>query len=474
MGFNLTSFAGGFAEAAVEDIQKAQKLAAARGAAGAKQLAESYKSIVEENNKTKKELKDKVAFLSTYDTTATEDELFEIAKSKSLMDLITSRVKKDDFDSSTFKISNLAEVAKTNSTSTALERIDDIFKMPAASKAAFEEVKPTGNFFKDMAARSGSRASETAARETAAALGVSLDTLQASKGYVAPELQSAATLRSDAIKKQPQNVKDITDVLEVRRVQAAQQFGKDSKQVSELTKSIDEINSFNVTTDKTLDARANRLMIAIQDSKDPAQIKEFKSQLKTTQASIKEHKELTSTKSASEQKDVYSKMKTSVNDFVNNRMRDDKGFNWNRYYDFKTFTDPATGETITSRTQKAELKPEDQKVVFEKERQIMMSALKTNGYVLNDGTPRSVVAQEFMNNFNIKAVDLTVSNTPAPAPATTTPATATPAAAPAPVQSKAPSQQAIELLKANKTNADVVAAFEKKYPGYRAQTYIGQ
>ena len=114
------------------------------------------------------------------------------------------------------------------------------------------------------------------------------------------------------------------------------------------------------------------------------------------------------------------------------------------------------------------------KVVFEKERQIMMSALKTNGYVLNDGTPRSVVAQEFMNNFNIKAVDLTVSNTPAPAPATTTPATATPAAAPAPVQSKAPSQQAIELLKANKTNADVVAAFEKKYPGYRAKTYIGQ
>ena len=479
MGFNLTAFSGGFAEAAVDDIQKAEKLAAARGAAGAKQLAETYKSVVEENSKAKKDLKEKVAFLSTYDKTATEDELFEIAKSKSLMDLITSRVKKDDFDSSAFKVSNFAEVAKTNSTSTALDRIDEMFKMPAAAKAAFEEVKPTGNFFRDMSSRAGSRASEFAARETANALGVPLEQLQAAKGYLLPEMASAATLKADAVKKQPQNVKDITDKLEVQRVQALQQFGKGSKEVADITGTINQITSLDATVDKTLEGRANRLLISIQDTKDTAQIKDLQGQLTTTQAAIKQHKEMTSIKSPSELKDVYSKMKTSVNDFVNNRMRNDKGFDWNKYYEFKTFNDPATGETITSRTQKAELKPEEQKVVFEKERQIMMNALKTNGYVLNDGTPRSVVAQEFMNNFSIRAADLasgTPSPTPAAAPAAASAAqpVAAPAVAAKPAQSKAPSPQAIELLKANKTDAKVIAAFEQKYPGYSAKTYIGQ
>jgi hypothetical protein len=198
MGFNFTAFGGGFAEAAVEDIQKAEKLAAARGAAGVKQLTESYKAVVEENNKAKKELKENINFLRTYDPTATEQELFEVAKSKAFMGMITERVKKDDFDASTFKISNFAKVAQDNVQSTALERADQMFKMAPAAKVAFEAVKKTGNPLRDLAATAGARASEQAARDTAAAMGVSLEELQAAKQYAKPVLESNATFNMGA------------------------------------------------------------------------------------------------------------------------------------------------------------------------------------------------------------------------------------------------------------------------------------
>lgn len=202
MAFNFTAFSGGFAEAAVEDIQKAEKLAAIRGAAGVKQLAENYKSVVEDNSKAKKQLKENINFLRTYDPTATEQELFEIAKSKSFMGMVTERVKKDDFDASSFKISNLAQVSKDNNPATALERADEIFRMPAAAKAAFEEVKPSGSFFRDMTAKAGARSGEAAARETAAIMGISLEQLQSTKGYALPELQSEAVFNMGAMKKE--------------------------------------------------------------------------------------------------------------------------------------------------------------------------------------------------------------------------------------------------------------------------------
>jgi hypothetical protein len=170
-------------------------------------------------------------------------------------------------------------------------------------------------------------------------------------------------------------------------------------------------------------------------------------------------------------------MKTSVNDYVNTRMKEDKGFDWNKYVDFKTFTDPATDTTITSRTQKAGLSIEQQRELFAKERQLTAQALKANGYVLSDGTPRTPVAQQLMLNFNISANELATNEAPTEKPlpmanaAPTTPAPAQPAAAAAPAQGKAPTQAAIDLLKAN---PKLAAEFEKKYPGYSAKTYLGK
>jgi hypothetical protein len=107
-------------------------------------------------------------------------------------------------------------------------------------------------------------------------------------------------------------------------------------------------------------------------------------------------------------------MKTSINDYVNTRMKDDKGFDWNKYVDFKTFTDPATDTTITSRTQKAGLSIEKQREVFARERQLTAQALVANGYVLPDGTPRTPVAEQLMTNFNISANDLAAKPAAAP------------------------------------------------------------
>jgi hypothetical protein len=198
-----------------------------------------------------------------------------------------------------------------------------------------------------------------------------------------------------------------------------------------------------------LDARANRLNVAILDETDPAKKKALQSELKITQQAIKQHKEATTTRAerGDDKPKTYGVISRSVDDFVNTRMREDKGFDWRKYVDFKTFTDPATGQTITSRTQKANLSDEQQRELFAKERELTAQALVTNGYVVN-GKPRYNEVAEIMNNrgitpqsFGAPVATSTPVATPTPVPTAapsapaTAPAPATPAAIPTAVRS---------------------------------------
>jgi hypothetical protein len=84
--------------------------------------------------------------------------------------------------------------------------------------------------------------------------------------------------------------------------------------------------------------------------------------------------------------------------------------------------------------------------MFAYERKLTAQALKENGYVLPDGTPRTPVAERLMRNFNITAADLespVARPAPAatPAPAAPTPAP-TPAAAPAATPAATPAPAA--------------------------------
>lgn len=447
MGFNLSSFAGGFATAFTEDIEKEEKLAEVRGISGVKNMADTYKTVMAENRKLKSDLLENVNILQGYDQTATQQELFEIAKSKPLMDIIAAKIKDGEFKDSGFKLADYARVVKDNSTATALERIEEMFKLPKVEAAAPTEIKKTGNVIRDITATAGSKAGERAARETAAALGVTLEDLRAAKAFKTPDLTSAATVNMEAIQKQPQNAKDIKDKLDVDVIQAAQKFGENSPQYVEAKKKVDvvktQIDKLEGVVDKSLEARVNRLMVQRADTTDTAQIKSLDNEIKSLQSSIKQHNQATRATDPKEKQETYAKMKTSVNDYVNTRMKEDKGFDWNKYVDFKTFTDPATDTTITSRTQKAGLTIEQQRELFAKERQLTAQALKANGYVLSDGTPRTPVAQQLMLNFNITANELAAKETPTEKPLPMANAAPT---APAPAQPAAPAARPVPQL----------------------------
>jgi len=330
-----------------------------------------------------------------------------------------------------------------------MERIKAYTTIPAVAKAARQAEgvdvteEKTGLFgLGTLRSRASARAGSKAEEQTAKAMGVSIEQLRAASGFKRPEIDAGAEFDFTSMQKQPQNTKEIKDKLEVDVVQAAQKFGENSPQYVEAKEKVavvnKEINRLEGVVDKNQEARAERLMLERLDTKDPARINEIDAALKDTRASILNHKKLTTLKDPKEKEATYRDMKTSVSDYVTTRMKEDKGFDWNKYVDFKTFTDPATDTTVTSRTQKAGLSIEEQRVLFAKERQLTAQALKANGYVLQDGTPRTPVAQQLMLNFNITANELAAKETPTEKPlptanaAPTTPAPAQPAARPVP------------------------------------------
>jgi len=189
MGFNLSSFAGGFAEAAVEDIQKERKLAELRGTEAVKNLYTNYKTVVEDNKKKEAELVNNINILKTYDPTATESELYAVATSAPVMTSITDYIKKDGFDAGSFKLGNFAKVVNDNSsTATALERVKMLSVLPIAAKDTItKQLEPSsGNIIRDMLGKSSSSAKEKAMIEQAQALGVPLERLKAAQGFVRP------------------------------------------------------------------------------------------------------------------------------------------------------------------------------------------------------------------------------------------------------------------------------------------------
>ena len=202
MGFNFTAFAGGFAKAAVESIEKEEELAAARGANGTKVMYENYKTVLADNRKLESELKSNIETLKAYDPNATEAELLAIATKKPVMDYVTSQIKKENFDPASFKLSNIASIANDNVKSTALDLIRENLRVPKVAKDAENAFayKDTGNIFNDFKGAAGSRAAEKAARQTAEALGVSYEELVAAKNYKRPEMNVEATYNMGGIK----------------------------------------------------------------------------------------------------------------------------------------------------------------------------------------------------------------------------------------------------------------------------------
>ena len=440
MGFKLSSFLAGATRGAVEVLEEDQARAEKSAAFGVKSMKENYDKVMAENRTLENEVSKNINVLRTFDNTATEAELFAAATNSAFMSMAVDAAKTNP---ASFKLSKFVKIKEENASPlTAMERLKEHTSLMAAEKAAPEETKSSGNFIADLRGRVSRTAGRKAEEQTAKAMGVSIEQLRAASGYKRPEIDAGAEFNMAGFQKQPQNTKDIKDKLDVAVIQAAQQFGENSPQYVEAKNKVDavktQIDKLEGVVDKSLEARVNRLMVQKADATDPAQIKSLDSEIKSLQSSIKQHNQATRATDPKEKEATYNQMKTSVNDYVNTRMKQDKGFDWNKYVDFKTFTDPATDTTVTSRTQKAGLSIEDQRVLFAKERQLTAQALKANGYVLSDGTPRTPVAQQLMTNFNISANELATNEAPTEKPlpmanaAPTTPAPAQPAARPVP------------------------------------------
>lgn len=194
MGFNLSAFGGGFASAAVEDIQKERKLAELRGTEAVKSLYTNYKTVIEENKKKETDLLGNIDLLRTYDPTASEAELYALSTKPVVMNQITSLIKDKAFDPASFKLSNFVKVAEDNVEATAVERVKMLSVLPNAAKATIIEQQKSGNFFKDMVSSSSSKAKEKAMLEQAQAMGIPLERLRAAQDFVRPAANVNATV----------------------------------------------------------------------------------------------------------------------------------------------------------------------------------------------------------------------------------------------------------------------------------------
>jgi len=79
MGFKFSSFAAGAAEAVVDTLKKDEEEASKVGVYGVKALKENYDKVMAENRKLEDKFLKNKEILKTFDSTATDAELFAAA-----------------------------------------------------------------------------------------------------------------------------------------------------------------------------------------------------------------------------------------------------------------------------------------------------------------------------------------------------------------------------------------------------------
>ena len=261
--------------------------------------------------------------------------------------------------------------------------------------------------------------------------------------------------------KQPTSVEDAYNMSQLDMMNAQRDKGVDSPEYKQAKSNRDLANTYLTSVSETLSKRADRLRTEILDvGDDAAKKKQLSDEIARVENSMKAHSLAISTKDSNndaDKKKTYNAIKTSVDDFVNTRMRDEEGASWRKYVDFKT-TKMEDGTTYVSRTQKAEMPIEEQRKMFAAERTLAKQALVSNGYVSPTGVPLYNAVAEVMNNRNIPVGrEALPEQTPPPAG----PATAAPAAT-APIRVTAPNGQVLQFP--NQAAAD---EFKKKLAGIK-------
>jgi hypothetical protein len=195
MGFRLSSFIAGAAENLTETLKEDERQAAAAATYGVKALRERYDKVQSENRKLETEVSDNLKVLRTFDSSATEAQLFAAATNKTYMAMALEAAKANP---ATFKVGDVVKIKEDNASPlTAMEMLKAYTEIPAVSKAARQaegvEKKSDGLFgIGALRDRASNRAASKAEEQTAKAMGVSIDQLRAASEYVRPEISTSA------------------------------------------------------------------------------------------------------------------------------------------------------------------------------------------------------------------------------------------------------------------------------------------
>jgi hypothetical protein len=193
MGFKFSSFAAGAAEAVVDTLRKDEEEASKVGVFGVKALKENYDKVMAENRKLESEVSDNIKVLRTFDSNATEAELFAAATNKTYMSMAIEAAKANP---STFKVGDVVKIKENNASNlTAMEMLKTYTELPAVSESvrrAEGTLDTDTNFFAKIRKGASDRAATRAEEQTAKAMGVSIEQLRAASGFKRPEIDTGA------------------------------------------------------------------------------------------------------------------------------------------------------------------------------------------------------------------------------------------------------------------------------------------
>jgi hypothetical protein len=203
MGFKFSSFAAGAAEAIVDTLKKDEEEASKIGVFGVKALKENYDKVMAENRKLENEVSENIKVLRTFDSAATEAELFAAATNKTYMSMAIEAAKANP---ATFKVGDVVKIKESNpSDKTAMEMLKTYTELPAVSESARRAegtLDKDTNFFARIRKGASDRALSKAEEQTAKVMGVSIEQLRAAEGFKRPEMGTGAVFNMAAFQKE--------------------------------------------------------------------------------------------------------------------------------------------------------------------------------------------------------------------------------------------------------------------------------
>lgn len=423
MGFSLKGLITGLATTAGDIMDEERKQTNALIAQRTKNSFENYNKYQETTEALRADIKKRDAQLLNFQPDLTEQERVAAAGIPNLVDMYQRMLT----EGKQVTVRDMIKVGDKTAGMKFDNYVSEIGKIQPTETAA---AAPVSTKFFGPSAESQRKMGEKAAMAT----GVSESELRGFERMPATAtVPSMGSIKTDVFKKEPKkptSVEDAYNMSQLEMMNAEQQFGKDSNQYKTAKANRELANTYLTSVSETLGKRADRLRNTLLDEPDAAKKKQLTDEIARVENSMKAHSLAISTKDSNndaDKKKTYNAIKTSVDDFVNNRMRDDEGASWRKYVDFKT-TKMEDGSIYTSRTQKAEMPIEEQRKMFAAERALAKQALVSNGYVSPTGVPLYNAVAEIMNNRNIRFDQAEPAPVAAPA---TTPA-ATPVTRPTP------------------------------------------